>query len=130
MECRYCFGDVNSKAQKCQHCGEWLKQAQPNEREDGLIDTFVNSKNLNQTVNSGIKLYAGYYIISGVVGLILFIVMFIFIMGKGSEMERQHKQRFNSFPSQDNVPPEVKRLLEQHREQNKNKALPYLARVV
>ena len=97
MECKYCFGDVKPKAQKCQHCGEWLRQASSRGSDDGLIDNFVKSKNLNQTVNSGIKLYAGYYIISGIVGLVIFIIAFIYIAGKGNDMERNHQRRINTF---------------------------------
>ena len=26
IECPLCFGEINAKASKCKHCGEWIKE--------------------------------------------------------------------------------------------------------
>jgi predicted PurR-regulated permease PerM len=118
MECRYCFGDVNPKAQKCQHCGEWVNKI--SSKNQGVVDTFINSKDLGTTVNSGIKLYAGFQVIGVVIGFILFISFSIFIFTQMNKMDRRHDNMFPKFETPKNSPEAEEFLKYLNEQENKN----------
>ncbi len=89
-ECPYCFGDIDDRAKKCKHCGEWVSQGQgtaraarpandpSNDTPVGWARKFAKSDSLDQTLNEGVKLYAGWKVISGGIGLLIFLLFFLF----------------------------------------------------
>ncbi len=77
--CPYCLGTVPDQARKCQHCGEWVKEPdravdRPGRaRSDQSLQGFFASDDLEETVNTGIKWYAKYWIATTVIGFVVFL---------------------------------------------------------
>jgi hypothetical protein len=101
-ECAYCCAEIEDRALKCQHCGEWVKLPQntqynnpDNDSPAGWAKTFMKSDDLNKTLNEGVKLYAGGKVISGIIGLIVFLFVLFGVILPGFN---RANQGFHSFP--------------------------------
>lgn len=80
--CPYCFGEIADDARKCKHCGEWVVKPEitadkgPGEPvSTGTFARFFAGRRLDETLNEGVKLYAKFNIIGGVIALVLFLIM-------------------------------------------------------
>ena len=69
--CPFCFGDVPDAALKCQHCGEWIER--PPTRLTGGSDD-------DDSVGRAANRYVSFQMIMGVIGLLLFLLMFLFVI--------------------------------------------------
>lgn len=83
-KCPYCCAEIDSSALKCKFCGEWVEAPQKVDRNNpdndtpaGWAKSFMQSDNLNQTLNEGIKLYAGWKIVASIIGIIIFLIFFL-----------------------------------------------------
>ena len=111
-KCPYCCAEIEMQALKCKHCGEWVERPQrtpPNNPDNdtpaGWAKSFMKSDNLNQTLNEGVKLYAGWKVISMIIGIIIFLVFFFGLFlptfnkvnqgpGPGSHFPSRHSFEF------------------------------------
>jgi uncharacterized membrane protein YvbJ len=101
-KCPYCCAEIESQALKCKHCGEWVEQPRRNQTNNpnndtpaGWANTFIKSDNLDQTLNEGVKLYAGWKIISGIIGAIIFLII---LFGVFLPQFNRVNDGFGSFP--------------------------------
>lgn len=78
-QCPYCLGEIPAEASKCQHCGEWVEAPPPQEPglapAPGIFGRFFGSRKLEDTLNEGVKIYAGYQIAMAIIGLIVFLIV-------------------------------------------------------
>lgn len=82
-KCPYCCAEIETQALKCKHCGEWVEQPprnqynnRDNDTPSGWAKTFMKSDDLDKTLNEGVKLYAGWKVISAIIGAIIFLFFF------------------------------------------------------
>jgi uncharacterized membrane protein YvbJ len=83
-KCPYCCAEIETQALKCKHCGEWVEQPPHrnqmnnpnNDTPSGWAKSFMKSDDLDKTLNEGVKLYAGWKIISAIIGAIIFLFFF------------------------------------------------------
>lgn len=99
--CPYCCAEIESHALKCKHCGEWVEkpaQRKPNNPDNdtppGWAKTFMESDDLDKTLNEGVKLYAGWKVVSAIIGAIIFL---IFFFGLFLPQFNRANQGFDSF---------------------------------
>lgn len=99
MECPICFGEINERAKKCKHCGEWVTGAERasesfssrsvRDEEKGNIQGFFEGESLDETLNHGVKAYVQYKVVTGVIGFIVFlIIFFVFFMPEFNSMKK------------------------------------------
>lgn len=114
-KCPYCCAEIESQALKCRHCGEWVEQQTPhnhtnnpdNDTPSGWAKSFMKSDSLDQTLNEGVKLYAGWKVISGIIGAIIFL---IFLFALFIPQFNRVNHGFDSIHSK-GMPPEMRQML-------------------
>ena len=72
--CPFCMGEIPGAARKCQHCGEWVIATPDN----------LPIGDLGQVANKLIN----YKIITGMIGLIIFLLFFLFVWLPGFNQVR------------------------------------------
>ena len=114
-KCPYCCAEIESQALKCRHCGEWVEQPSrnpvnnpDNDTPTGWAKSFMKSDNLDQTLNEGVKLYAGWKMISAIIGAIIFIFFFFGLFLPQFNRVNNH---MDSFGHSSNMPIEVQKML-------------------
>lgn len=107
-KCPYCCAEIESRALKCKHCGEWVEQPPgnrfnnpDNDTPSGWAKTFMKSDDLDKTLNEGIKLYAGWKVVSAIIGIIVFL---FFLFGIFLPQVSRVNKGFDSFPHSSNPP--------------------------
>jgi hypothetical protein len=115
-KCPYCFAEIDSQALKCRHCGEWVERPSQktfnnpdNDTPAGWAKSFMKSDDLNQTLNEGVKLYAGWKVISAIIGAIIFL---LFFFGLFLPQFSRVNNGFDSF-NHSGMPKEVRHLLQE-----------------
>jgi hypothetical protein len=63
-QCPFCMGQIPDAAVKCQHCGEWVERRPMGGDQQMLLSDVANK-------------FINYKIITGVVGLIVFLIFFL-----------------------------------------------------
>ena len=100
-KCPYCCAEIEAQALKCKHCGEWVEKPQQNRLNNpnndtpaGWAKTFMKSDDLDKTLNEGVKLYAGWKVVSAIIGAIIFL---FFFFGLFLPQFNRTNQGFDSF---------------------------------
>ena len=101
-KCPYCCAEIDAQALKCKYCSEWVEKPNRPERNNpdndtpaGWAKSFMKSDNLNQTLNEGVKLYAGWKVISAIIGIIIFLIfLFAFFLPSFNKVNNGRR----SFP--------------------------------
>ncbi len=110
-KCPYCCAEIEDQALKCMHCGEWVEAPRKthynnpdNDTPSGWAKSFMKSDDLDKTLNEGVKLYAGWKVISAIIGAIIFLFIFfgVFLPGFHSV-----NRGFNSFPQHPSGSPSI-----------------------
>jgi uncharacterized membrane protein YvbJ len=115
-KCPYCFAEIDSQALKCRHCGEWVERPSQqksnnpdNDTPAGWAKSFMKSDDLNQTLNEGVKLYAGWKVISAIIGAIIFLLFFLGVFLPQFNRVNHDVDSFNHS----GMPKEVRHLLQE-----------------
>ena len=110
-QCQFCMGEVPLEASKCMHCGEWLDQRP--EGTHGADDTsmgsltkqFFEGETLDETINAGVKAYAKWKIVSGVIGAVFALIVGLSMCSQMNESQRRFDDQFPGFRNETVVRP-------------------------
>jgi uncharacterized membrane protein YvbJ len=99
--CPFCMGDIRDEAVKCVHCGEWVEEPQDRREQvsTGSPRAFFRGRDLDETLNEGVKVYAKVRIISVVIAAVLFLVFLLVFVLPTFNKAQDVQNQLPTFPS-------------------------------